>query len=224
MDYFELAEEVADVARTSEDRALARRLFALAGLLDRQRLGRSACLALADLAERPTERRRLLALVSLLSNRRIGPPLLETMDERSTGNASASTILDLLEAFSHYRRGRGPDALETLRRPGVRDLLKRLGSHLRGGVAGFIEDCNMYRGDLRPSLSQDDLNRMLRLEIALLSGTQRPWSADLLLNQGQPMIEVDPDDLAAAFGSDASRPYFRNGRWVSERTALEATP
>jgi hypothetical protein len=135
-----------------------------------------------------------------------------------------STISDLLEAFSHYRRGRGHEALVALRRPGARELLEQIGPHLRGGVGGFIEDCNMYRGDLRPTLSQSDLNRMLRLEIALLSGAERPWSADLLLNQGRPMIEVDPDDLTQAFGHDAARPYFRNGRWVSEQGALGTVP
>ena len=47
MGYFELAEEVADEATTTEDRALARHLFGLAATLRSESLARSACLALA---------------------------------------------------------------------------------------------------------------------------------------------------------------------------------
>jgi hypothetical protein len=218
MDYFELAEEVADVAVSPDDRALARRLFALAGLLDRPRLGRSTCLALADLAQRPVERKRLLALASLIGGERIGPTPMGAVSSTNVSNASMSDIMDLLGVFSDYRRGRGQDARDALRDPQVYALLEQVAPHLRGGVAGFIEDCNMYRGELRPSLSRDDLNRMLRLEVGLLSGDHRPWSADLLLTGGEPMIEVDPDDLSTAFGYDASRPYFRNGEWVDARS------
>src|SRR5262245_1831352 len=66
--YFELAEEVADVAADAQQRELARHLFALAGMLDTKRLGRSACLAIADLEENAVVKRRLLALASLLAS------------------------------------------------------------------------------------------------------------------------------------------------------------
>ena len=65
--YFELAEEIADAAKNDEERQLARHVFALAGALDPRHLGRSACLALAQLEDQPTARARLLALASLLS-------------------------------------------------------------------------------------------------------------------------------------------------------------
>ncbi len=67
--YFELAEEVADAAGDQLPHDLANRLYALAGVLDQPRLGRSACLALADLQDHPQAKRRLLALASLLDQR-----------------------------------------------------------------------------------------------------------------------------------------------------------
>ena len=57
MAYLELAEEVADAAGGGGNLDLARHLFALAAALDPPRLGRSGCLALADLAEGGNDRR-----------------------------------------------------------------------------------------------------------------------------------------------------------------------
>ena len=64
--YFELGEEVQDAATTRQERALARALFGLAGLLDRATLGRSAALAIASLEETPLAKRRLEAAAALL--------------------------------------------------------------------------------------------------------------------------------------------------------------
>ena len=73
----------------------------------------------------------------------------------------------------------------------------------------------MDRIEGKPALSQIDLMTMLRFEAALLAGPHRSWSSDLLLTNGQPLIEADPDRLADMLGVDASKPYFRHGRWVA---------
>jgi hypothetical protein len=214
MAYFELAEEIADVAEDESQRALARRLFALAGLLDRDGLGRSACVALADMAEDELHRRRLLALASLLGGGGIGQAASAPLGAGMGEAPDPAAVLALTEAFSYYRRGRGPQAMAALRTPGAMELLTSCEQYLRGGADRFLEECGRYRGQLRPGLSDGDEVRMLRLEVALLAGAERPWSSDLLYGRGQPLIEVDPDRLEETFGVDASRPLYCAGRWV----------
>ena len=212
MAYLELAEEVADAGLTRADRTLARHLFGLAGALDTDHLGRSACLGLADLAEKEPARRRLLALASLLGD-----------DDGARGPAGEGGLADeytltaalaVTEAFSHYRRGRGPQALAALRRPGAGELLEQCGRLLPGGAHRFLEDCKLYRGNLRPNVSGGHLVLMLRLEVGLLAGDGRPWSSDLLLGGGAPLIEVDPDRVTDTLGTDGTRPLYRGGWWV----------
>lgn len=214
MAYFELAEEIADEADDGEERALARHLFALAGVLDRDRLGRSACLALADLAEQEHDRRRLLALASLLGGRGIGQAASVPSGFGLSETLDPSTVLALTEAFSHFRRGQGPKALAALREPGAMELLTASGQYIPGGANRFLEECRSFRGRVRPHLSEADEVRMMRLEMALLAGSDRPWSSALLYGHGRPLIEVDPDRLEEMLGADGSRPLYRNGRWV----------
>jgi hypothetical protein len=215
--YLELAEEVADESDDAAGRALARRLFALAGILDPEGLGRSAALALADLEDEDLPRRRLLALAGLLGREGLAPS--EPVDtEADLGpEHTFAAVMSVTEAFSEYRRGRGPQALSALRDPGATALLESCDHLLPGGAHRFIEDCRLYRGQLRPSLSDRSLARMLRLELALLSGRKRTWSGDLLLRTGAPLLEVDPDQIEATLGVDGSRPYYRDGGWA--RTA-----
>ncbi len=215
MAYLELAEEVADVAGggVGKNLDLARHLFALAAALDPPRLGRSGCLALADLAEGRNDRRRLLALAWLLSGRVSAVGLADVTGPPTRDRLAA---LAVSEALSHYRRGKGALALAALKAPGAMDLLQSHGDVLRGGTARFLADCALYRGRQRPMVSHRDLVTMLRLEAALLSGPVRNWSGEILLSGGQPLIEVDPGRLAETLGVDTTRPYYRNGRWVKE--------
>ena len=210
--YFELAEEMADDPADQTERDLARYLFGLAGALDTPGLGRSASLALADMEDREHVKRRLLALATLLDERGgvagWGQPAPATQ-------ISASAAVAVGEALSHYRRGRGPRALAVLKKPGATALLESVGGVLRGGAKRFIEDCKLYRGQRRPMITDDELHRMLQLEAAVLAGADRAWSGELLLGSGRPLVEVDPDNLQQTLGADASRPYYRRGRWVA---------
>lgn len=210
--YFELAEEIADDHVDEAQRDLARHLFALAGVLDPARLGRSASLALADMEDREHVKRQLLALAALLDERG-GVAGWGQPDEATQISTSAAVAVG--EALSYYRRGRGSRALAVLEKPGAMALLESVGDVLRGGAKRFVEDCKLYRGQRKPTLTEDDLRRMLQLEAAVLAGIDRAWSGELLLGRGRPLVEVDPDNLPQTLGVDASRPYYRRGRWVA---------
>lgn len=214
MAYFELAEDIADAAETPQEEQLARHLFALAGVLDRDHLGRSACLALADMEEDEAHRRRLLALAALVGGGGIAQPTLADGTTTPGSELTATTILALTDAFSYYRRGRGTKALTALEKGNAQRLLEECERFLRGGLNRFLEDCRNYRGQLRPTLTERDLVRMLRLEVALLAGADRSWSSDLLFGRGQPLLEVDPTRLAEMLGVNAACCVYRDGQWV----------
>lgn len=215
MGYFELGEEVADLAQNEREHELARRLFSLAGLLDTPRLGRSACLALANIETEIHIKRRLLAMASLLSGTGsgsgAGSGLLSREDE---GGFSESTALSVTAAFSYYRRGLGSRALSQLRKPGAEEMLMSLGHLLRGGSARFLEDCKLYNGRVKPTLTDFHLVKMLTIERAILSGLDRSWASELLLSQGRPLIEIESDRLDQVLGVDPSRCIYRGGRWI----------
>ncbi len=208
--YFELAEEVADEADDDTGRGLARHLFALAASLDPPRLGRSVCLALADLETEDLAKRRLLALASLLDER-VGRSSREQVGGAPPYETSAA--LAVADALAYYRAGRGGRALARLRTPGAMDVLEAYGTVFRGGATRFVEDCQLYRAHRKPPVSESDLLRMLRFEAALLAGDNRTWSGDLLLAGGRPLIEVDPNRLQESLGVDVTRPCYRDGQW-----------
>ena len=226
MAYFVLAEEVADAAaEADEERMLARRLYGLAGGA-RPRASRAQRVPCPRGHRRRTTRRASATdspWPALLGGGGIAPlgsaPEARGRAARTYGDPAPPRRSRVTEAFSHYRRGKGSRAMTALRTPGARELLDSCDRFLYGGVHRFLEDCKLYRGKLRPGLSEEDRVRMLRLEIALLTGDERPWSSELLYAGGRPLVEVDPDQLEEAFRTDTSRPMYRGGRWVSEGSA-----
>ncbi|MDZ4756345.1 MAG: hypothetical protein SGJ11_17860, partial [Phycisphaerae bacterium] len=212
--YFELAEEVADAATTAEERELARTLFGLAGTLDTQRLGRSSALGQASLVTDERQQRTLRALAALLDASGVGM----VTESRGDASTSLSAAMALSEAFSHLRRGQGPRALGIVKAPEVNALLEVYGSHMPGGPERFREDCRVYKGGVRPSLSPEQLVTMLRMEEAMLSapgaGSSRRWSSSLIETSGRPLLEIDTSALDIAFGVNPKRPYWRKGAWV----------
>lgn len=215
--YFELAEEVADVAATDTDRDLARQLFGLAVVLDPQRLGRSACLALADLETETQRRRRWLALADLLASR--DTSLLPPTSAQHINPASRSGLLDTAAAmdvsrvFSLFRRGKGAAAAAVLKEnPAALELLRSVSDRLPGGLDQFLADLQTYRNQ-RPNLTRTDLQVYLQLDAAFLAGRNRPWSTDLLLNTGSPLPEIDPDQLHIELGINPANTIYRHGAW-----------
>ena len=212
--YFELAEDVADAPATDDDRELARRLFALAAVLDSRTFGRSACLALASMEDDANAKRRLRALASLLDASRFSSMPATGFEVDRRAEPTSAAIIGATEALGRYRNGQGALALTAAREPGVMEVLESANAAIPGGVARFLEDCKLYRGQVKPSLSEDEVNALLRLEAALLAGAYRSWSGELLMSGGQPLVEVDPDRLEESLGIDATRTVFRDGRWV----------
>lgn len=211
MAYFLLAEEIADSATDLRGRSLARELFRLSGALDPDRLGRSSALALADLADDALEKRTFLALATLLDRRSVLPSSGDRID--IDVRIDPARALAFANALSYYRRGRGERTLQLLRDHDLEPLLRRFVAEL-GDPDRILEDARRYqRGDRLPTV--DNVLTQIRLEAALLSGANRSWSSDLLVSGDDPLVEVNPDHADGAFETDSTRPYYRNGRWVS---------
>ena len=216
LEYFELAEEIADEDEDEYHRNLAQHLFALSGVLDPKNLGRSACLALADMESRIQRKRRLLALSDLLDER---GGIAASIQSTPVKQINPSAALAVSEALSHYRKGNGNRAIAALKSTGATELLETAGGVLRGGAQRFIEDCKLYRSGRTPNITTSDLLSMLQLEAALLAGDHRTWSADEMLTDARPLLEVDPDNLQQTLLADGSNAYYRNGQWVSSEIA-----
>lgn len=211
--YFELAEEVADAATGETQRELARHLFRLSGALDPDRYGRSAALALADLSVTEADKRSFLALATLLDRRSVMP----SWSARLGGDAliDPNRALALCNALSYYRLGRGERIIQLNREHDLEALIRRF-SRQMGDPDRFLEDARLYqRGSKQPRVTDATIVDQLRLEVALLSGAASSWSADRLLNGGDVLVEVNPDNPAQAFGVDPTMAYYRSGRWSS---------
>ena len=127
----------------------------------------------------------------------------------------------LSRSFCAYRRGDGKAAMKALDdTPGAMRVLEYVLADLPGGARRFLEDCKLYRSDVRPGLSSRTIDSMLRIELGLLSGDDRPFSSELQMAAGEPLIEVDAERISNTFGVDGSRTIWRRGRWVRPRESL----
>jgi len=81
--------------------------------------------------------------------------------------------------------------------------------------------CDTCGGQPGPRVPLSELVRQLRLEALLLSGVQRSWSGQILIDGGAPMRELDADELAARFGVDPLKPLWRGGAWSAPEGAGE---
>jgi hypothetical protein len=75
--------------------------------------------------------------------------------------------------------------------------------------------CPTCGGNPGPRLSPREVIDQLRFEATLLSGIQRSWAAQIAAEQGAPLRDPEPAELAATYGVDAARPYWRDGAWVA---------
>ncbi len=216
--------------------------------------GRSVCLALASIAPRDDERRWLLALARSLDAARAdpefdapgpGPTRREAALDlatalgyvRSGEGRRAKTLLDkpgvagLLAQYQGLLSGPGLSiGADTIRRyadqwpvcPECRNqrIVTRAGE---GGGTKLI--CYTCRGNPGPRLSDEEVLLQLRLESALLSGIQRSWAAQVAIDAGAPLRDLDPAELGATYGVDASRPLWRDGQWQTlDGKAAEPEP
>jgi hypothetical protein len=83
-----------------------------------------------------------------------------------------------------------------------------------GRLAGVIL-CDTCAGLPGPATTLSELVRQLRLEAILLSGVQRSWSGQILIDAGAPLRELDPAELAPRLGIDPLKPLWRDGVWTA---------
>ena len=204
LDYLELAEEVADAAATEDDRELARRLFGLAGALDTERLGRSAMLAIAALANDASSRARAEAAAELVGGQGVA---------REGLRVEPVQLEALARSFSYYRRGDGRRALSALRQNAADALLEAVGARLPGGTQAYRDECAAMRASGAVVVDPEMVRRQLEIELALRRGELRSLSLDVALRGDEPLVEIDLADPQALWGVDPSRPWWRDGAW-----------
>lgn len=206
-------------------------------------LAASACLALADLSRLEEDRRWLVALARSIDRRYASPDWSRAAQPTYSGVAGfrAAEFLGLVRSGDGHRArdllsdpevaqvlleyqgmigGIGSSGMlrETMlqaRQWPCRQCgnarLTRLGetNPPRRGI------CPTCRGNPGPALTRDELIAQLRFESGLLDGIQSSWSAQMTLDQGAPLREPSPAELAPTLGVDPDSPYWRKGRWVS---------
>lgn len=79
--------------------------------------------------------------------------------------------------------------------------------------------CPTCHGNPGPAMSAEETLAQLRFEAILLRGVQRSWAAQAAVDFGAVLRDPDPEQLAAAYGVDAARPFWRAGAWVAAADA-----
>lgn len=247
MDYFNLAEELAYLSAIAPNQRatalrMATQLYVMAYELDRKRgaeddLGRSVCLALADIAL-PEDRDWLLAMAASFG---------ASSDSRNiesaigAGAAEDSARADVAEALGRYRAVERQPLVAILRRVDARQHMREAGvsqddtdwvmDRLERGVnRPYCPECRNQRlvrsgtpdqtieqrlcgtcfGNPQPDppLTRAELRRMLSIEASLLNADARTWTAELYTGGAEPIADLDPSALAERYGVDASKPYW----------------
>lgn len=199
----------------------------------------SVCLALASIADREAERRWLHAIASSLG---WNNPQRTTASAGAAAAADPAG-LELASAIGLVRIAEGRRAAKILEKPEVAALLERSErllspAGLTGGASRirrlmaewpicaecknrrFIKSpqgvrlCPTCGGKPGPKITQQELMYQLRLESSLLHGVQRSWVAQTIVDGGEPLRDLDPDELAATYRVDAARTVWRNGAWA----------
>ena len=250
--YFLLAEEVADIAVEAAERDLAQRLYLIAfdrwRAMGDTRRAASACIGLAEVVASDRDARWLHAIARSLEPRYATPawesPGVIEVDPVVAYQAAA--------ALGATRSGDGVAARQLLSDQSVTLVLERFGSLLQpaGGLTRVQRDANVWpcpecrnrrvsrsrvpgetaericascRGDPGPRMTDAEIIAHLRLESLLLSGTQQSWAAQVVVDDGAPLRDPDPDQVAATLGVDTSLDVFRGGVWVASAPKPETT-
>lgn len=238
----ELADTVAEEADKALPRALYVLAFELDRRRPQGgRLAASCALGLAKIERLERDRRWLTALAGAIDRRYGLPdwnvaaaPLLS--DETA---AKAATVLGLTRS-GDGRDARKlmdePGVLDVLKRyeraigtTGETGALSRLDKYMQAWpcpechnarVVRRMTDkgpefrlCPACRGNPGPQLSEEELIGQLRFEAALLNGIQRSWAAQVVVDQGAPLRDPDPEQLAAFFRVNPAKVYWRDGKW-----------
>ncbi|MCW5775329.1 MAG: hypothetical protein KIS87_02640 [Phycisphaeraceae bacterium] len=205
-------------------------------------VGACASMGLAAIARVDSEQRWLAAMASRLDRRYAAPEWMRGRDEalRSEIALAAAEAMGEARAGQGIRARellRRPGVREALERYGRLVGLGGAGSVLwnteryaaawpcpecRNERAVFVPGtdppsyrvCATCRGDPGPQMSAAELIDQLRLESRLLEGVHRSWAAQLAVDGGAPLRDLDPETFAASLGVDAERCLWRGGTWV----------
>jgi hypothetical protein len=249
-DYFELAEELAYLSAMAPNQRvtamrMATQLYVLAYELDRetgggQKLGRSVCLALADIAP-PDDRDWLLALAASFGQDDVSRGLLSAIGPGSSEDAARA---DVAEALGRYRAVERQPLSAIMRRVDVRQQMREagvadgdidwaVGLLEKGLQRPFCPECRNQRlvrvgqedqsveqrlcgtcfgnPEPEPPLDRGELRRMLAIEAQLLNADPRSWSGEAMTSGAEPIVDLDPSALAERYGVDVSNPYWVPG-------------
>jgi len=205
-------------------------------------LAASAVLGLAAIERLDRDKRWLISLAGAI-DRRYGMPDWNVGVSASITDElayDAATVLGQARAGEGRDARRlmdKPGVTETLRRyerligsTGETGALSRLDKYMQGWpcpecgnsrtVTKMSERgpelrlCGTCGGNPGPKLSEEEMIAQLRFEAVLLNGIQRSWSAQMVVDLGATLRDPDPEELGKSYGVEASRPYWRGGRWV----------
>ncbi|MBX9875268.1 MAG: hypothetical protein K2X84_10455 [Beijerinckiaceae bacterium] len=226
-----------DLARTLY--VLAFELYRAGGRAGDGEMARSATLGLASLTTLDRERRWLAAVgdqVAPLSEKAL------TASARLPAAIPEATAFNLATAMGLARSGEGRRAETYLGREGVRELLRATQATVGGGVGSavavekWVQDwpvcptcknrrivtkgnesrlCPYCGGNPGPKLSDGEVLSQYRAESLLLKGVYRSWSAQLLADDGDPLRDPAPGDVAPSFGVDPRATVWRSGVWTT---------
>lgn len=203
-------------------------------------LARSATLGLASLTRIEPERRWLAAIGD-----QVAPPgdRAGSASARLPAAVPEVVAFHLATAMGLARSGEGRRAEQYLAREGVRELLAANQVTITGDPAAgqpvlkWIADwpacptcknrrvvtraneselCPYCDGNPGPKLSDSELLKQFRAESLLLRGVYRSWSAQILADDGEPLRDPNPADLAVSFGVDPRGTLWRKGSWVAQ--------
>lgn len=204
-------------------------------------VGASVCLALADLEPSEAGRAWLWALAGTLDPQYAQPDWGSGVGLGAGDEAAiqAATLLGLVrsgdgaQARELFRRPEVGAIIETYERllgtggesGGVARLERAMGAwpcpqcHNRRVVTrrgGPPEDvlCPTCNGNPGPQLSRAELLAQLRFESRLLNGIQRSWAAQITVDQGAPLRDPSPDELAPTYGVDPRATLWRDAGWT----------
>jgi hypothetical protein len=233
------ASQPADVRLARELFVLAYELDRRTG--GRSGLMGASCIALADIAPLRQDRRWLLAMARSTDARYTPAGVATGRHAAATlapGAASAATALGQTrsgDGAAARQALANPDVLEVLRgydaalagggRGGVERILRMAEAwpcpecrnarviKLPGSNPARYRVCGTCEGNPGPKLSREELLTLLRVESWILDGEQKTWAAQIAADEGAPLHDPEPAELAPVLGVDASKVYWRGGGW-----------
>ncbi|MEK6701048.1 MAG: hypothetical protein AABZ53_02215 [Planctomycetota bacterium] len=203
-------------------------------------LGASICIGLASLSRLERDRRWLLALAGTLDPRYRPPAWLRSQQDAASAQTAyfAATALGEVRAGNGIQaRQLLEDPLvkllltqydRLLSESGQFKLLSSITSEAnlwpcrecanqrivkRTSRAADYKLCPTCGGNPGPKLADGAYLAQLRLESLLLAGIQRSWSAQVTADQGEPLRDPDPAELAPTYSVDPTLTVWREGKW-----------